>query len=419
MWELLTDLRPLIDTRGHGALAEPVSGLAQSETCRCARTAATSPAASTTTTARPRVVLCPRPRTRSTLALPRELCEATNEPRSMARSSRVHSSARESRTNPTKPRTPSVTCSMTPSRSSTRRKRTCSATSARTARPSRRKWWQRKPRNRPDDGDDFRLSNRVDTVPRMATVRIGILGAARIAPAAVIKPAAQRRARPRSSRSRRAIAAAPRRSRRSTASRRVHDSYAALDRRPRDRRDLQPAAQRAARGVDDRRARGGQARAVREAVHRERQGGRRRRRGRGAHRPRGDGGVPLPLPPARPAHARDRRERRARHDPAGRDRAVLPAARSSPTSATSTTSPAARRWTSAPTPCTWRACSAARSPRSCSAEAKLRTPDVDRAMRAELSFPSGHTGRITCSMWSTLGHPDLRPGRPATAARCT
>jgi predicted dehydrogenase len=35
-----------------------------------------------------------------------------------------------------------------------------------------------------------------------------------------------------------------------------------------------------------------------------------------------------------------------------------------------------------------------------SAEAKLRTPDVDRAMQAELAFPSGHTGRITCSMWS-------------------
>jgi predicted dehydrogenase len=34
------------------------------------------------------------------------------------------------------------------------------------------------------------------------------------------------------------------------------------------------------------------------------------------------------------------------------------------------------------------------------AEAKLRTPDVDRAMRADLKFPSGHTGRITCSMWS-------------------
>jgi predicted dehydrogenase len=35
-----------------------------------------------------------------------------------------------------------------------------------------------------------------------------------------------------------------------------------------------------------------------------------------------------------------------------------------------------------------------------SARAKLHTPDIDRAMRAELTFPSGHTGRITCSMWS-------------------
>ena len=36
-----------------------------------------------------------------------------------------------------------------------------------------------------------------------------------------------------------------------------------------------------------------------------------------------------------------------------------------------------------------------------SATAKLRSPDVDRAMTAELAFPSGHTGRITCSMWSS------------------
>jgi predicted dehydrogenase len=40
-------------------------------------------------------------------------------------------------------------------------------------------------------------------------------------------------------------------------------------------------------------------------------------------------------------------------------------------------------------------------PEVVSAHAKLRTPDVDRAMRAELTFPSGHTGRITCSMWSS------------------
>jgi predicted dehydrogenase len=39
-------------------------------------------------------------------------------------------------------------------------------------------------------------------------------------------------------------------------------------------------------------------------------------------------------------------------------------------------------------------------PEVVSAEPKLRTPQVDRAMRAELRFPSGHTGRITCSMWS-------------------
>jgi predicted dehydrogenase len=39
-------------------------------------------------------------------------------------------------------------------------------------------------------------------------------------------------------------------------------------------------------------------------------------------------------------------------------------------------------------------------PEVASAIAKLRTPNVDRAMRAELKFPSGHTGRITCSMWS-------------------
>ena len=47
-------------------------------------------------------------------------------------------------------------------------------------------------------------------------------------------------------------------------------------------------------------------------------------------------------------------------------------------------------------------------PEVVSAEAKLHTPDVDRAMRAELAFPSGHTGRITCSMWSTWFVPDLR-----------
>lgn len=41
------------------------------------------------------------------------------------------------------------------------------------------------------------------------------------------------------------------------------------------------------------------------------------------------------------------------------------------------------------------------TPSVVSATAKLRSPRVDRAMTAELKFPSGHTGRIECSMWSS------------------
>lgn len=39
-------------------------------------------------------------------------------------------------------------------------------------------------------------------------------------------------------------------------------------------------------------------------------------------------------------------------------------------------------------------------PEVISAVAKLRDPRVDRAMTAELRFPGGHTGTVTCSMWS-------------------
>jgi len=41
------------------------------------------------------------------------------------------------------------------------------------------------------------------------------------------------------------------------------------------------------------------------------------------------------------------------------------------------------------------------TPEVVSAQAKLRDPQVDRAMTAELRFPGGHTGRLRCSMWST------------------
>jgi predicted dehydrogenase len=41
------------------------------------------------------------------------------------------------------------------------------------------------------------------------------------------------------------------------------------------------------------------------------------------------------------------------------------------------------------------------TPEVVSAQAKLRDPEVDRAMTAELQFPAGHTGRVRCSMWSS------------------
>ncbi|HTQ19115.1 Gfo/Idh/MocA family oxidoreductase [Mycobacterium sp.] len=41
------------------------------------------------------------------------------------------------------------------------------------------------------------------------------------------------------------------------------------------------------------------------------------------------------------------------------------------------------------------------TPEVVSAQVKLRDPRVDRAMTAELLFPAGHSGRVRCSMWSS------------------
>jgi predicted dehydrogenase len=41
------------------------------------------------------------------------------------------------------------------------------------------------------------------------------------------------------------------------------------------------------------------------------------------------------------------------------------------------------------------------TPEVVSAHAKLRDPQIDRAMSAELLFFGGHTGRVRCSMWSS------------------
>jgi predicted dehydrogenase len=41
------------------------------------------------------------------------------------------------------------------------------------------------------------------------------------------------------------------------------------------------------------------------------------------------------------------------------------------------------------------------SPEVVAAQAKLRDKQIDRAMTADLRFPAGHTGRVRCSMWSS------------------
>jgi len=41
------------------------------------------------------------------------------------------------------------------------------------------------------------------------------------------------------------------------------------------------------------------------------------------------------------------------------------------------------------------------TPEVVSAQVKLRDPQVDRAMTAELRFADGHAGRVRCSMWSS------------------
>lgn len=41
------------------------------------------------------------------------------------------------------------------------------------------------------------------------------------------------------------------------------------------------------------------------------------------------------------------------------------------------------------------------SPEVVAARAKLRDKQIDRAMTADLRFPAGHTGRVRCSMWSS------------------
>ena len=171
-------------------------------------------------------------------------------------------------------------------------------------------------------------------------LRVGILGAARIAELAIVKPAHATGTRlvtvaARDRHRAEAFAAAARR----RAGDRLLRRGAG---RPRGRGRLQPAAERAARPVEPRRRRGGQARALGEAVRLHRGGGRGGPRRRAEGRRHGGRGLPLPVPPGDAAAVRAPRRRRAGRAPARRRADRDAASRTTATRAGRSTSPAAR-----------------------------------------------------------------------------
>ena len=79
------------------------------------------------------------------------------------------------------------------------------------------------------------------------------------------------------------------------------------------------------------------------------------------------------------------------------------------TSATASTWPAARSWTPAATRCTMLRLVGDGRARGDLGPGPAAVPGVDRAMQADLRFPSGATGRLVCSMWSrSLLHLSVR-----------
>ena len=158
-------------------------------------------------------------------------------------------------------------------------------------------------------------------------IRLGLIAASRIAKPAVVDPAADVDGVELT-----AIAARDPERARSTAAAwgipTVFDSYEALDRIARRRRRLHRHAGVAASPAGDRRDRGRQARAVREAVRRQcRRCAADRRRCSHVTRRRRDGGVPLAVPPVRAADPRRARLRRARRAAARRGRVRHPGRR--------------------------------------------------------------------------------------------
>ena len=145
-------------------------------------------------------------------------------------------------------------------------------------------------------------------------VRFGILGAARIAPAALIRPAAKNPEALVEAVAARDPERASAYAKRHRIPRRLRQLRSDLV-RPGDRRRVHPPAERSPREMDARRVGRRKARVVREAVHRQRRRGRDRGgcggESDGDFGDRGNGGVPLQVPPFSAPHAHDHPEWRA------------------------------------------------------------------------------------------------------------
>ncbi len=249
----------------------------------------------------------------------------------------------------------------------------------------------------------------------MDAVRIGILGAARIAPAAVIKPA-----RNVGEATIGAVAARDRSRAEEFAKKhgipKVHDSYAALIADP----DLDAIYNPLPNGLHAEwtiaALEAGKHVLCEKPFTANDEGSRRRRRGRGPNRPRRDGSVPLALPPARAAHAATSSTAASSARRSGSRRRCVSRSPSSPTSATSTTSRAARSWTSAPTPCTWRACFGREEPEVVSADpeaadSERRPRDAGRAEVPEWPHRPDHLLDVVEVGGADLRQGDRRQGR--------
>ena len=234
------------------------------------------------------------------------------------------------------------------------------------------------------------------------SLRFGVLGAAKITPDALIKPAA-------GSERAEVVAIAARDPERARAFAEEHGiaqvdaSYEALVRNP----DVDavynplPASLHAEWTLEALRA--GQARALREALRLQRIGGRADGRGGERERPGSPRGLSLSLSPARGSDPGSRRQRGARRDSRDRSGVLRSDSGHRRTFATTSRSVAVPPWTWAAIRSTGARLVTGAEPTVLGAEAREEPSGIDVTMTAELRFPEDVHCEVHCSMAADVG----------------